>query len=303
MEFVAAEAARPKRTRRARAIPCALRRLAGGQFPDEKLVSLTTAADLSIPCRATTRGECSTAARNRGSCWAQPPDESAATYDGILTSACYGSIARAASPRRKPMAGLRLFLPEGFAVVTAQRLRALSAAVGCRVVSIQDRHLECCAHRSPRSGERYDAACASARSGGAARASRSRDRANSPASLRTPSRPKPCRTRAKSSFDFAGLAFARWDPAGLRYGLNEPRELLTPHRDQDFTRLCETSKRIARRLLRRGKTPLYRAQPERWLEALVADDVSRVDARLDPRLRLFASDRGLRRPTAASWTC
>ena len=47
------------------------------------------------------------------------------------------------------------------------------------------------------------------------------------------------------------------------------------------------------------KHPLYRAQPERWLESLVAADPTRVDARLDPRFfyeqvpALAAGDRGV----------
>ena len=47
-----------------------------------------------------------------------------------------------------------------------------------------------------------------------------------------------------------------------------------------------------------GRHELYRAQPERWLESLVREDVTRVDAVLDPRFvysQVFASSAGERR--------
>ncbi len=82
---------------------------------------------------------------------------------------------------------------------------------------------------------------------------------------------------------FRGLSFGRWEDGQFFFGVPDAHEQLTP-----------STQRLLRELLREleiRRNPLasdvlhslFRAQPERWLETLVREDVTRVDAALDPR--------------------
>ena len=83
------------------------------------------------------------------------------------------------------------------------------------------------------------------------------------------------------------------------YGIGDPRRALTPDRQEDFESLLRELDAHRSPVATDTKHPLYRAQPERWLESLIAADPTRVDARLDPRFfyaqvpALTAGDRGV----------
>src|SRR5665213_1467772 len=99
------------------------------QFPDEKIASLATAADLRHSLSGNyTRGMVET-----GSCaWAviaAAPEESAATCDGMLTFGLLWLNVARESAQRKTIAGLRLFFPAGAGRVIARRLQAVSASI------------------------------------------------------------------------------------------------------------------------------------------------------------------------------
>jgi hypothetical protein len=252
------------------------------QFPDEKLASLTTAADLRHSLSGNyARGVLEGSAQS----WAvlgAAADESAATYDGILTFGLIWFDRARSSPRRKPMAGLRLFLPEGFAVVTAQRMRALSPAVTVELFQYKADTWSAAridpldlGNVTMRLVPRREVEALLAQ----AAPEIARIRRFAPHAITA----EPMPDAREVLFRFRGLAFARWDQAGLRYGLAEPREILTPQRDQDFTRLVRDLEAHRSPVASARQNTLYRAQPERWLQALVAEDVSCVDARLDPR--------------------
>jgi len=95
------------------------------------------------------------------------------------------------------------------------------------------------------------------------------------------------------------LLFARWQPDAVFFGVGDPQQLLSAGRQSEFERLLKDLE-THRSPLAAGTThAFYRAQPERWLESLVAADPGRVDARLDPRFvysqvpALSAADRGV----------
>jgi hypothetical protein len=82
---------------------------------------------------------------------------------------------------------------------------------------------------------------------------------------------------------FRGLSFARWTDGRVFFGANDPRQELTPAAQQALARLMHDLKTYRHPLATDTHHSLYRAQPERWLESLVRDDVTRLDAALDPR--------------------
>ena len=82
---------------------------------------------------------------------------------------------------------------------------------------------------------------------------------------------------------FRGLSFARWEDGRIFFGANDPRRELTPGSRQELVHLVQHLKMYRHPLANDARHSLYRAQPERWLESLVREDVTRVDAALDPR--------------------
>jgi hypothetical protein len=92
---------------------------------------------------------------------------------------------------------------------------------------------------------------------------------------------------------FRGLAFARWQDGVVYFGAGgDLRKKLTPSSQSELKAVLHQLQVHRHPLASDTRHPLYRAQPERWLEAIVRGDVTRVDAGLDPRYvytQMFAS--------------
>jgi hypothetical protein len=83
---------------------------------------------------------------------------------------------------------------------------------------------------------------------------------------------------------FRGLAFARWEDGVVYFGAGgDLRRKLTPSSQSELKALLHEFEVHRHPLATNTRHPLYRAQPERWLETIVRSDVTRVDASLDPR--------------------
>jgi hypothetical protein len=82
---------------------------------------------------------------------------------------------------------------------------------------------------------------------------------------------------------FRGLEIARWRLGAMWFGLGGGQEVLTPEKWPALEALVRKLEKHRHPLASDTKHRLYRAQPERWLETLVAADPARIDARLDPR--------------------
>ena len=84
---------------------------------------------------------------------------------------------------------------------------------------------------------------------------------------------------------FRGLPFARWDDRRVYFGIGECRRELTTISVKDLKQLVQGLARYRHPLATDTRHALYRAQPERWRESLVREDVTPVDAALDARRR------------------
>jgi hypothetical protein len=94
---------------------------------------------------------------------------------------------------------------------------------------------------------------------------------------------------------FRGLAIAKWDDGRLFFGTSDPRDELTAASWPALKKLLRDLETHRRPLATDTRHALYRAQPERWLEASVRADMTLVDAQLDPRFvytQLFANAGG-----------
>ena len=94
---------------------------------------------------------------------------------------------------------------------------------------------------------------------------------------------------------FRGLLFARWDDGRVFFGTTDPRDELTAASHPALKRLLHDLEVHRHPLASDTRHPFYRAQTERWLESLVREDVTRIDAALDPRFvyaQVFANAGG-----------
>lgn len=82
---------------------------------------------------------------------------------------------------------------------------------------------------------------------------------------------------------FRGISFARWEEGKIFFGAPDSREALTPANHLALKKLLLELQTCRHPLASDTMHSLYRAQPERWLETLVCEDITRVDASLDPR--------------------
>jgi hypothetical protein len=82
---------------------------------------------------------------------------------------------------------------------------------------------------------------------------------------------------------FRGMPFARWEDGRVYFGVPEQDQELLPSSRSALQRLLHNLELHRNPLASNTRHPLYRAQAERWLEALVREDPERIDAALDPQ--------------------
>lgn len=268
------------------------------QFPDETVASLTVAADLEHSlsqcyARGVMHGAMQTCAVVGVSA-----AESLATQENILAAALLW-LDRVRGRTQRPNVGLlHLFLPQGASRVTLHRLAALAPSITVEIYEFDE-------------------------SRGSIRRMDSRDTGNVETSLVPRREVKALFDRAlddlatwqalapddiamsilpgtrQVALRFRGIEFATWIEGKVFFGLGERRsELTSANRDAIHSLIHELG---AHRhpLASDLRHPLYRAQPERWLETLVKEDITRIDARLDGKHlyaqlpALAAGDRGI----------
>jgi hypothetical protein len=94
---------------------------------------------------------------------------------------------------------------------------------------------------------------------------------------------------------FRGLPFARWDGGRVFFGSTDARQELTSASRPALKHLLHELEAYRHPLASDTRHSLYRAQPERWLESIVREDVTRLDAMLDQRFvhaQVFANAGG-----------
>jgi len=305
LEFLAT-AKTPVRGRILREQFCArFRDLLARQFPDGALASLTTAADLEHSLSGNyARG----ILREDSRAWAvlgAAAGENASTYDGLLTFGLLWLDRARQLARGKPIVGLRLFCPEETGRVTTRRLQALSKSIAVEVYEYDEANWR--ARRlDPSDSGNVDAWLVPRRESDAllteARAAMEQFCGTLPAAITAAVIPN----SRDVAFRYRGLLFAQWSSAGIFYGIGDSRRALAPERHGDFRKLLQELDVYRSPVASDTKHSLYRAQPERWLESLIAADPTRVDARIDPRFfyeqlpALTAADRGVVDAVAAT---
>lgn len=259
-----------------------LKSILAGQFPDETVDSLVTSEDLehSLP------GNYARGLFRRGSALtavlAVGPAESPDTIAKSLTFALLW-LHRLQSSRsiRGSIIGLRIIVPSGTVRSLAHSCGALASGLPVHLYALNSRR-EVLEEVDLAQAGNIDSWLVPARDFQAlldrARHELSPIVALAPRSITL--HPAPSRSIV---LRLRGLPFALWEDGELflsqgdsrRSISGNPEAVLAPHlRDLELYR---------HPLATDTRHPLYRAQPERWLESLVREDVTRVDAVLDPR--------------------
>jgi hypothetical protein len=261
------------------------------QFPDETLESLTISPDLENSLSGNYARGVLRRGSFRSALLGVPDGESAEPPSRCLTFALLWLERLRRSARGGPISGLRLFLPKGSAGPVAHLLPALDARLP---VALYEHDPVCDALEKvdPRSLANLDSWLVPLRETQA---------------LLDRARPAlgPILTRAKRAvalhpvvparevwMRFRGLPFVRWEETRVSFGIPEPEKELTPSSSPELERLLRGLEIYRNPLASDTRHPLYRAHPERWLEALVREDITRIDASLDSRFvyaQVFAS--------------
>jgi hypothetical protein len=268
------------------------------QFPDEEIVAVTASADLehSLSGRYTRA-----LLRNREASWAVlavAPSESAAAVDAALTFGLLWMDYARGRAKTGRFAGLRLFLPEGSGKLLAHRAKALRGSIAIEFYEL-----------NPALGRarRVDAnALGNVMTWLVARREVEGILAQAAPEIEPIRRMAPDAIAAnvvpgtrEVALRYRGADFARWHDGAVFFGLGDARRPLTRASRPELDKLIRSLAAHRHPAAQNMSHSLYRMQPERWLETLVAADPARIDARLDPRFlyaqvpAFAASDRGV----------
>jgi hypothetical protein len=294
LEFVRMNFDRSARERTRQAFCEQLRRILAEQFPDEIVESLIISPDLEHSLS----GNYVRGILRRGSAqWAVlgvADGESADTVENSLTFAVLWFERARQSNRRGNISGLRLILPKGGARVVAQRIGALHPQLALELYE-RDPVREVLERLDPRAAGNIDSWIVPQRETqsllGRARGALDPIVALAPRAISL----HPSVASGEVWLRFRGLAIARWDDGRVFFGAGERREELSAASRPALKKLVSELEVHRHPLATNTRHALYRAQPERWLEAIIREDVTRVDARLDVRFvytQVFANAGG-----------
>ena len=282
LEFVTGGAPRETRRVEREQFSSRLRRILTDHFPDETVESLATSADLHRSISGSyTRGLV-----RRGSeayaVLAASPNEDGATIDGILTFGLIWLQHTRDRARRYSVHGLRLFLPRRSSSVTAHRMAALASPQEVELYEYEPPYWR--VRRIARSSAGNMATWIVPRREieqaiAAAMPLAERIQRLAPEAIRVGVAP----ATQEVTLRFRGLEIARWRLGAMWFGLGDRHDVLTPEKWPALEALVRQLETHRHPLASDTKHRLHRAQPERWLETMVAADLARIDARLDPR--------------------
>ena len=271
-----------------------LMHLLAEQFPGETLESLTVSPDLEHSLS----GNYARGLLRRGSehiaLLAVPDGESSDTADNSLTFALLWLVRARQANHRGTIAALRILLPKNASQTVAHRLAALDAHCA---VEIYERNpvLETLEKIDPRRAANLDTWLVVHRESEALL-----DRARPALEAIVALAPNaitqhPVAQSREVWLRFRGLAFARWDDGRIFFGIPDAREELSLSNRAVLKSLVHNLELHRHPLADGTRHLLYRAQSERWLESMVREDVTRVDAALDQRFvyaQVFANAGG-----------
>lgn len=304
LEFVRTDSQRPGARITREEFRTRFSRFLAERFPDATIDSMTSAPDLEHSFSGVyVRGRMHEGLREHAIV-AVCASESPAAIEGILTFGVLWLDWTRSHAERRPVEGLRLFVPQGASRSVRERVLGLGSGVRVEMFEFDERegHI--------RKMDPADAGNLNSRLIPRADAQLLLDAAqNAVERIRELAPPNPEMMRSVTTrivagsrevaICYRGLGFAYWSPDGLVFGVGDAREPLTDRARPRFARLLRDLNHYRSSLSEETGHPLYRAAPERWLETIVLEEPSRIDGRLDSRFlyssvpAVAAGDRGV----------
>ena len=294
LEFIRREFERSARELSREEFRDRLTQLLAEQFPDETLESLAVSPDLEHSLS----GNYARGILRRGSTCeallAVPGGESSEAAGNSLTFGLLWLRRARQSGCRGAITGLRLILPKNSCGTVAHRLSALDPRLSVELFE-HDPALNILEKIDPRRAGNLDTWLVPHRESEAllkqARPALDVILALAPQAVTV----HPSAQSREVWLRFRGLPFARWEDGRVFFGINDAREELSSGSLPALKNLLHDLEVYRHPLAGDTRHSLYRAQPERWLESLAREDVTRIDAMLDQRFvyaQVFANAGG-----------
>ncbi len=271
-----------------------LAHLLAEQFPDERLESLAVSPDLEHSLS----GNYARGLLRRGTTHvavlAVPAGESSETIGNSLTFALLWLHRARQASRRGTITGIRLILPKNASGMVAHRLAAVDSELTVELYE-HDPAPNILEKIDPRRTGNVDTWLVPHRESESLR-----DQARPALDAIVALAPQavtvhPAAQSREVWLRFRGLPFARWHDGRVFFGINDARDELTTASRPAFKHLLRDLEIHRHSLASDTGHALYRAQPERWLESIVREDVTRIDAAFDQRFvyaQVFANAGG-----------
>jgi hypothetical protein len=294
LEFVRKEFERGARDLSREEFRDRLRHVLAEQFPDETVESLTVSADLEHSLS----GNYVRGILRRGSAHfavlAVPDGESSDTVDNSLTFALLWLERARYASHRGTIAGLRVILPKKSGGVVAHRLKGLDPRLVVELFELNP-VLNVLEKLEARRAGNLDTWLVPHRESESL-LQRARPALDSIITLAPKAISLHPSTQGREVWlRFRGLPFARWEDGRIFFGAGDCREELSAASRPALKKLLSDFELRRHPLAEDTRHALYRAQPERWLEGMVREDITRVDATLDARFvyaQVFANTGG-----------
>jgi hypothetical protein len=252
------------------------------QFPDETVESLVVSQDLEHSLSGNYVRGLLRRGTTHYAVLAVPDEESSDTADNSLTFALLWLERARHSSHRGTIAGLRLILPKERSGLVAHRTRGLDPQLNVDLFE-HDPVLNVLDKVDARRAGNLDTWLVAHRE-----SEKLLQRARPALEFILDFAPKtislhPATQAQEVWLRFRGLPFACWEDGRVFFGVSESREELTGASRPALLGLLHDLELHRHPLADDTRHVLYRAQPERWLESLVCEGVTRIDAVLDPR--------------------
>jgi hypothetical protein len=260
-----------------------LRRILTESFPDATIESLSASPDLEHSFSGLYVRGLMREGEREWAFLAVSPYENSAVIEGILALGILWLDWQREHATRRAVAGLRLFVPAGASRPLRERVLALSS--GTRVEIYEWREPDGPMKKmDPADAGNLESRLVPRREMEMIQESSSESVARIRALV--PSASAAIETRVTSgaagvAVCFRGLEFARWNTQDVLFGLGDVRKNLSAGTTPELTRLIRNLERHRQPETKKTNHPLYRAAPERWLETLILEDPTRLDAHLD----------------------
>jgi hypothetical protein len=258
-----------------------LRRVLAENFPDEALEKLSIASDLEHSLSGLYARGIFRRGAIRGAFLAVPQQATQDAIESSLTFALLWLERARQSSGKGLMSFLRLILPQGKASLLTHQLAALDSRMAVQVYELNSLH-EHIERADPLSDGNVSGWLVPRRECDLLLDHAHADLAPIISLAPDAITPHAVPHEQEVVLRFHGLPFARWCDGQIHYWSGSAWRALSPRNQQEMQRMVQKLKAFRHPLASDSRHPLYRAYPERWMQTLIKQDLSRIDIQLDP---------------------